>query len=201
MPIILPSSTSKDGSSSDFNATFKPLFLSNVSASSTLKFLTSGIFTSFEVANIDNAKYTIPKITTKLPRTLPKIIIVLFLLSFVSLIWLTRLSSIFSLSTSKATSSDIPSLYLSFIFGSSNLSLFKHVSKSSCISLALLYLFLGFFAVALIIIFSTLCGIFGNSLLIEGIGSFKCFNAISTALSPLKGRYPVKSSYIIIPRE
>ena len=71
----------------------------------------------------------------------------------------------------------------------SNLSSFwrdssKQVTKSSYISLASLYLFFGFLAAAFKIIFSTLWGISGNSSLIDGRGSFKCFKAISTALSP-----------------
>ena len=45
------------------------------------------------------------------------------------------------------------------------------------------------------------CGKSGHSSLIEGSGSFKCLSAISTALSPLKGNFPLKSSYIKIPIE
>ena len=45
------------------------------------------------------------------------------------------------------------------------------------------------------------CGTFGFSFLTLGIGFFKCFIAISTAVSPLKGIVPASISYIIIPRE
>ena len=49
--------------------------------------------------------------------------------------------------------------------------------------------------------FSILCGNSGNIFLMLGSGSFKCFKAISTALSPLYGTWPVNSSYIKIPIE
>ena len=52
------------------------------------------------------------------------------------------------------------------------------------------YLFLGFLAQAFKIIFSTLCKISGFCFLTLGIFSFICLSAISTALSPLKGRDP-----------
>ena len=84
-------------------------------------------------------------------------------------------------------------------FSTSGLS--KHFTKSSCISITESYLFLGFLAAAFITIFSTLCGIVGFCFLRLGIGSFKCFRAISTALSPLNGIVPVNNSYISIPNE
>ena len=51
------------------------------------------------------------------------------------------------------------------------------------------------------ITFSIDCGIDELTFLILGNGSFRCFNAISTALSPLYGTKPESNSYIIIPIE
>ena len=86
-------------------------------------------------------------------------------------------------------------------FGSFKRDSSKQVFKSSYISRASLYLFLGFLAALFKITFSTLCGISGNSSLILGSGSFKCFKAISTALSPRYGNWPTNNSYIKIPME